>query len=424
MIFVIEPENALATSPGPTAVDLDAQMINASPDPLYREGLFTFTLTEGANIINPTPAIEMAPPTTMSLASQSAVTIIPTSSDDVSTSTSKEMMITRPANPTLPTTQAIFTSTLSSTSEKGGMKNDNPTTTYNHTTLIVVFILLGLSALGVGLWYFRRSRTRKLISNGLADLEASVQEKRLSTVSRMTNRRSWIKLNEEIEQIENEKSNNSLSVSLPYSPSANHQNQSQIEKQDQSDNQAYDYNINSQMRSVGNNLNSSSYTLNKRSSTINHFPAPPSNLPQLPPLPLTPQPQSRLKENENIFESSEVQVQVPSVTQSRHEPEIGVATTTSLPASSSRTAVAIDAYPGRTLTGSGKEISKLNDGDGLDFSQSQENSPKRQSLPYVPPVQEAERTPTFISLSQMNHEKKSPDYRSPTESLYVIYKEK
>ncbi|WWD04567.1 hypothetical protein V865_002637 [Kwoniella europaea PYCC6329] len=422
MIFVLEPENAVVTSPGLTPATLDAQMFNENSDPVYQEGLFTLTLTEGANIINPTPAVDMAPQTTMSLASQAAVTITPTSSDGSSIPTSKEMMITRPANPTLPTTQSISTSTLSSTSEEGGDKNDNISRTYNHTTLIVVFVLLGLSALAVGLWYFRRSRTRKMISNGLADLEASVQEKRLSTVSRMTNRRSWVKLNEEIEQIENEKANDPPSVSLPYPPSINHQNQIRVEQRDQHHNQVYDYNDNYQTRSIGNDLISSSYTLNKRNSTINHFPAPPSNIPQLPPLPLTPQP----KASENIFESAEVEVksdvEVPIPT--RYEPEIGVATTTSLPASSSRSAVAVDAYPSRTLTSSGREISKLNEGDGPDFSQSQENSPRRQSLPYVLPIQEAERTPTFISLSQMNHEKKSPDYRSPTESLYVIYKDK
>ncbi|WVW86965.1 hypothetical protein I302_109021 [Kwoniella bestiolae CBS 10118] len=418
MIFVLEPENALFITPSP------AGMIepNPNPNPVYQEGLFTFTLTEGANIIDPTPVIAMAPPTTMSLASQPGITITPSTSPAVlssvtSTSTSKEMMITRPANPTLP----ISTPTTTSETETEKKMDMDPTMTYNHTTLIVVFVLLGLSALAVGLWYFRRSRTRKMISNGLADLEASVQEKRLSSLSKRDNRRSWIKLNEEIEQ--SEKVN---SPSLPFPPSVNHQVQNRFHNQDQ--HQVYDYNNNnSNTNPIEDNLSSSSYTLNRRNSTINHFPAPPSNIPQLPPLPPTPQPQTSsspgqqsINENKNIFESSELEVEP--------EPEIGVATTTSLPASSSRSAVAIHAYPGRSLTGSGREISKIGEVETPDFTLSQEgstsNSPKRQSLPYVLPVQEAERTPTFISLSQVNHEKKSPDYRSPTESLYVIYKRK
>ncbi|WWC92757.1 uncharacterized protein L201_007716 [Kwoniella dendrophila CBS 6074] len=476
MIFVFEPQNAIVTPPEGNSA-LNAQYLNN--DPIYQEGLFTYTLTQGANIISPTPTIntgdiDMSSPTMMKAA---GITVVPSSISsmigniDVDSTKNQDMMITRPANPIIPNATTLnsglsASSTVTSSSsipfsnpeislaangneEASPSNNKSSSTTmqYNHTTLIVILILLCLSILAIGLWYFKKSRTRKIINNHLEDLENNVQEKRLSISKALTNstqRRSWIKLNEEIIN------NNEFSKSSSTSPSPtatvfqDHQNEkADIIKQEKHDSilgtltfpkptqtyslqqtqayqippQVYDYNQsyvnkNTQIETIleevqdnnNNRLSSSTYNLNKRNSTINYFPEPPSNIP-LPPLPPTPQAQANTS-----------------------DPEIGLATTTYLPASSSRSAVAVDAYPGRLLTGSGRDLAKISGDDIVDVVQqkidSESDSPKRNSLPYVLPVQEAERTPRFISLSQMNHEKKSPDYRSPTESLYVIYKDR
>ncbi|OCF43833.1 hypothetical protein I317_02275 [Kwoniella heveanensis CBS 569] len=188
----------------------------------------------------------------------------------------------------------------------------------------------------------------------------------------------------------------------------------------------------------------------RRKSTISWFPPPPTSLPPLPPLPTSAlsAPESQLQQAHpvtvtNAYTSAGANRK--SVGQSGIE--IGVATTTSVPASSSRSAVAVDSYPVRSATGSGKDLTKLGSepsmpmptAKGVAVSTSASFG-KRQSLPYVLPVQEAERTPTFLSLSTMpsldeqsrdempdraeQGSEKEREKRHPTESLYVIYKDK
>ncbi|WVQ96033.1 hypothetical protein IAU59_003133 [Kwoniella sp. CBS 9459] len=161
----------------------------------------------------------------------------------------------------------------------------------------------------------------------------------------------------------------------------------------------------------------------RRKSTISWFPSPPTSLPPLPPLPTSAPSQA----SSTVTDSQKHTAYTATAgdgNRKSHGAEIGVATTTSMPASSSRSAVAVDSYPVRGA-GSGKDLAKLGTESSLPAI-------KRQSLPYVLPAQEAERTPTFLSLSTMpaHDQPNQPDQetqkekRHPTESLYVFYKDK
>nr|XP_031857600.1 uncharacterized protein CI109_006995 [Kwoniella shandongensis]KAA5524672.1 hypothetical protein CI109_006995 [Kwoniella shandongensis] len=128
----------------------------------------------------------------------------------------------------------------------------------------------------------------------------------------------------------------------------------------------------------------------------------------------------------------------PTPVLSDGESQIGVATTTnSLPASSSRSAVVAESYPARTGTGTSTgtgtgnstgeatishSISDRSMKDNKQVSPGEAETKSRiPDVPYALPLQED--TSAFIPLSQMAFEKKEPNYRSPTESLYVCYKD-
>ncbi|WWC65817.1 uncharacterized protein I303_108439 [Kwoniella dejecticola CBS 10117] len=435
MIFVLEPQSA------------GSQLGN--PDEAQPNGLYTYTLTEGANVIAPTRVGGMTPPSTITNGLGPGVTVTPSSMFSTD-SMKSEMIITRPANPTLPTpadTAASQSTSGSSRNSKVHSADPDSTMNYNHTTLIVIVVLACLSILAVGLWYFRRSRAHKLLSNGMTDLESTFQEKRSSiskAISNNHNRRSWIKLNEEIGNIqEKEREAEEVREStippavLPIQVPQSHLDGRHVEQHQQHARQVqplevYEYNTTAvqQIYPNADTQTSSMRTVaERRNSTINHFPVPPSTIPNVrasPPVLATKRVERDIQtkhqqKQEDIFESPKDQLHVLS-------PEIGVATTSHLPASSSRSAVAVDGYPTGRLTGSGRDLTRMASQD----SDAELEMPKRQSLPYVLPVQEAERTPTFISLNQINqkqntnndHHKQSPEYRSPTESMYVIYKDR
>ncbi|WWC73732.1 uncharacterized protein I206_107704 [Kwoniella pini CBS 10737] len=394
---------------------------------------YTYILSEGANVIAPRPTTGIVLPT--SIMNDGGMTIKPSSILSTTSveygSTKSEMIITRPANLPLPTTYSSSTIQSQSNSlgdqskDKKLNSNSNSNMNYNHTTLIIIIILSFLSIFSILLWYFKKSKTKKLLLNKMNDLESTFKEKKRNSISKIminnNNRKSWIKLNEEICNIQ-EKEEIDIQV-----------NQSQLHQVINGDQhiEVNDYNdIERQSHTHGNlstticNSTNEFIGNDKRNSTINHFPIPPSNIPDLPPLPPTPSTNTDTNMqhiSKDIFQSNEYQInQVLS-------PEIGIATTNQIPASSSKSAITINDYPKIKLNGSSeKSLTKLEN----NYDESDSISQNRQSLPYVLPLQEAERTPTFISLSQLNQQAENnkqvstSEYRSPTESMYVIYKER
>ncbi|WVR08086.1 hypothetical protein IAU60_005132 [Kwoniella sp. DSM 27419] len=463
-------------------------------------GLMTMTLTQGANVLPYAQAQATMTPTTESVVAAASLATTGTPSMSVASQSSSSPTPSPQMTSKPPSLSAGAGGTLSATPSGAygdrvvhNPPTDDNTTSFNKATLIIVLVLFLLLGLVVSIWYLRKRRAQIALREGMDDLENSAQEKRLSRLLAGGEQRTWMKLDEpESPVVLSEKQAQGYTATPPssrihevdvgprggyqypereeqaYRPSSlvyGHSYASatvapahdESQRMGQANAEAYAQGQSPATLSQSHTYQPAPYegcqvpsdlpkgnrlsrdltlpTLSSsmRASTMSWFPPPPTSLP---PLPLLPPPQHT--STSTPFDDAH------HVVDNDHPGPgmaIGLATTTCMTVSSSRSAVAIDAYPLRGNVGSNRDLTAL----------SRQGSGKRRSIPPasaqtlgISQPSETERTPTFLPLGGADsspagegntHSKvkeaqrqtlgiDSAGKRHPTESLYVIYKDR